>query len=201
LLVARAAAASPAAGGFANPGSGVVKVPAREAQAASPPAPTVAAAAAGPLATATATRGVAALQLGVCPGMLLQAGRAAEPVAPAAVAAPTSAAAGLSGSPTGDWGPAVSSSSRPRSVVSKVPTAAATPPANIGGGVHQGAAPAVEDAEQGMCVVCLAARSCVLMWPCRHLCCCGACSQLLQARAAACPMCRRDVREHLEVYV
>lgn len=55
--------------------------------------------------------------------------------------------------------------------------------------------------EEGMCVVCLDAKRSVLLLPCRHLCCCGDCSQLLQARAAPCPMCRQDVREHMEVYV
>jgi hypothetical protein len=46
------------------------------------------------------------------------------------------------------------------------------------------------------CVVCMAARSCVLQLPCGHLCCCKACMDLLVSKAPECPMCRTEVTEY-----
>jgi hypothetical protein len=46
------------------------------------------------------------------------------------------------------------------------------------------------------CVVCMAARSCVLQAPCGHLCCCETCMQLLLNKGRECPMCRSKVAEY-----
>jgi hypothetical protein len=92
-----------------------------------------------------------------------------------------------------------SSSSAAQQVQTKVADSkgvlgAASPPASMGGSRQQGV-------EKGMCVVCWAARSRVLMLPCRHLCCCRQCWGKVQAGAPDCPMCRQEVQGHLEVYV
>jgi hypothetical protein len=56
--------------------------------------------------------------------------------------------------------------------------------------VHQAIKPHKE------CVVCMAARSCVLQLPCGHLCCCQACMELLRGKSQECPMCRTRVTDY-----
>jgi hypothetical protein len=51
------------------------------------------------------------------------------------------------------------------------------------------------------CVVCWEEEPCVLLLPCRHLCCCEGCSQALQAAGKKeCPMCRAAVEQHIPVF-
>jgi hypothetical protein len=50
------------------------------------------------------------------------------------------------------------------------------------------------------CVVCWEEEPCVLLLPCRHLCCCEGCSQALQAAGKQCPMCRAAVEQHISVF-
>jgi hypothetical protein len=57
-----------------------------------------------------------------------------------------------------------------------------------------------EDVEPGMCAVCWDARSSVCMLPCRHMCCCSSCAVTLQAKGSACPMCRQEVKDQMEVF-
>ncbi|XP_038046668.1 E3 ubiquitin-protein ligase SPL1-like [Patiria miniata] len=59
-----------------------------------------------------------------------------------------------------------------------------------------------------MCVVCYDKVKNILILPCRHLCCCKECLDLItgsarsQGNAAAkCPLCRRAITSSLEVYV
>jgi hypothetical protein len=47
------------------------------------------------------------------------------------------------------------------------------------------------------CVVCMEARCCVLQLPCRHLCFCEACMELLRGKSQECPMCRTQVTEYV----
>jgi hypothetical protein len=104
--------------------------------------------------------------------------------------------------PRGSEAAASSSSGakQPRAVASSTGAVPAAAPAGAVGadGTSQ---LGVEDVEEGMCVVCWAAKRRVLMWPCRHLCCCSQCSVVLQAQGAPCPMYRQDVRDHLEIYM
>jgi hypothetical protein len=124
--------------------------------------------------------------------------------APAASPGAVAAAGGCSGAGRPHIGSeaAASSSSaatQPQVVANTDAVGAATFSAATGAG--SSSQEEVEGVEEGMCVVCWAAKRRVLLLPCRHLCCCRHCSVVLQAQGAPCPMCRQDVREHMEVYV
>jgi hypothetical protein len=129
---------------------------------------------------------------------------AAAAAAPAvAVAAPSEAAAVSGVLPAQVLGsaPCPGSSSSPQqqtqgTAVKKSAAAAARKGPGAAGTKQAGL-----DREPGVCVVCMDARSCILMLPCRHLCCCGPCFEVLQARSPECPMCRCEVTQHLEVYI
>jgi hypothetical protein len=127
---------------------------------------------------------------------------AAPTASPPAVAAGggTAGPGAAASPPMGSETAASSSSGVMQTVTSSTGAARAAAPAGAVGanGTSQ---LGVEDVEEGMCVVCWAAKRRVLMLPCCHLCCCSQCSLVLQAQGAPCPMCRQDVREHLKVYV
>ena len=54
-----------------------------------------------------------------------------------------------------------------------------------------------------MCSVCLEREKTVLLLPCRHLCLCSGCSAELEASPehGNCPMCRKYIEKHVEIYV
>jgi hypothetical protein len=91
-----------------------------------------------------------------------------------------------------------SSSPSQRETMTVTVAAGAAPLATDAG---SGAQQDVGGAEEGECVVCLSARSRVLMLPCRHMCCCSQCWLTLQAKSSACPLCRQEVKEHIEAFV
>ena len=64
---------------------------------------------------------------------------------------------------------------------------------------HRGAPPPPSGAESGdgVCVVCMEARSCVLLLPCAHMCLCDRCAPLLRQ----CPVCRVAVQQRIRAYI
>jgi hypothetical protein len=55
--------------------------------------------------------------------------------------------------------------------------------------------------EEKLCVVCQDQYKCVIVIPCRHLCLCGDCSQIIQHTTRTCPICRQDFDKVLTVYM
>jgi hypothetical protein len=64
-----------------------------------------------------------------------------------------------------------------------------------------GSATPQPDAEETLCVVCMDAPKDHIIVPCGHMCVCGACAeQLTKTRTPTCPVCRRVIRETMEVF-
>ncbi|KAK7261368.1 hypothetical protein RIF29_27677 [Crotalaria pallida] len=53
----------------------------------------------------------------------------------------------------------------------------------------------------GECVICLSEPRDITVLPCRHMCMCSGCANLLKAHAAKCPICRHPVERLLEIKV
>jgi hypothetical protein len=58
-----------------------------------------------------------------------------------------------------------------------------------------------EEQESKLCIVCQDRRKCVIILPCRHLCLCTECCTVIQRELGTCPICRRDVRRTMKIYV
>lgn len=46
------------------------------------------------------------------------------------------------------------------------------------------------------CIICLDAPRSMIFWPCKHVVVCTACSKLVMASGALCPMCREVIADH-----
>jgi len=55
-----------------------------------------------------------------------------------------------------------------------------------------------EEHENRMCVICQEEQKSVLLMPCRHLCCCKACSRRQELKS--CPLCRKEITQKIDVY-
>jgi hypothetical protein len=190
LMLMRGTPGSPAGDRRQPP---VGEVPVWLAGAASPPVLPPAAAAAVPAINAAARPGLA-VPLG-SPAAAVAAPAAAQGVEALA------AAQGVAGTPVDGGGPLIQACSSSDTSSKQAVTQQAAAAAQLQSGQRSAAQQPEEDVEQGMCAVCWAARSRVLMLPCRHLCCCSGCWLMLQAKGSPCPMCRQEVKEHIEVYV
>ena len=54
--------------------------------------------------------------------------------------------------------------------------------------------------EEKLCVICQDQVKCIILLPCRHFCLCNVCLETLAADYATCPICRREVLDHLRIY-
>ena len=55
--------------------------------------------------------------------------------------------------------------------------------------------------EEMLCVVCLSEKKMILLQPCNHLCLCVNCVDPVLKQNRICPMCRKDVRQWIKVYL
>lgn len=55
--------------------------------------------------------------------------------------------------------------------------------------------------EEKLCVVCLTNNKCVILMPCRHLCMCNDCSEIIERTSQSCPICRTDFDRRVTVYM
>lgn len=55
--------------------------------------------------------------------------------------------------------------------------------------------------EEKLCVVCLTNNKCVILMPCRHLCMCTDCSDVIDSTSRSCPICRTDFDRRVTVYM
>jgi RING finger protein 26 len=53
---------------------------------------------------------------------------------------------------------------------------------------------------QRMCVVCQEREKTVVLMPCRHLCLCDVCGDAASSQVKACPLCRRQIVNKINVY-
>merc|ERR1719453_2461438 len=54
-------------------------------------------------------------------------------------------------------------------------------------------------ANEALCVVCLMEDRDTAIIPCRHLCLCSACSEIVRLRSQTCPICRHPMRSLLQL--
>merc|ERR1719453_2581933 len=54
-------------------------------------------------------------------------------------------------------------------------------------------------ANEALCVVCLMEERDTAIIPCRHLCLCSACSDIVRLRSQSCPICRHPMRSLLQI--
>ena len=59
----------------------------------------------------------------------------------------------------------------------------------------------VQDQENMLCVVCQDRDKCIIILPCRHLCLCSVCSDIIQRELGVCPICRENVGRTMKIYV
>eukprot|EP00760_Papus_ankaliazontas_P006700 PhM_4_TR13141/c0_g1_i1/m.58403 len=64
-------------------------------------------------------------------------------------------------------------------------------PANNSGGVELGTV--IPDSEDNVCVVCLCEPKDTTVLPCRHMCLCMGCAEIVKAQTNKCPMCRQAI--------
>jgi len=55
--------------------------------------------------------------------------------------------------------------------------------------------------EDRLCCICQDHEKCIMMLPCRHLCICERCQQLLKNHGNSCPMCRKPVKQMIKAYL
>jgi len=55
--------------------------------------------------------------------------------------------------------------------------------------------------EDRLCCICQDHEKCIMMLPCRHLCICERCQQLLKSHGNSCPMCRKPVKQMIKAYL
>jgi len=55
--------------------------------------------------------------------------------------------------------------------------------------------------EDKLCCVCQDMEKCIMMLPCRHLCICARCQELLRVRTNTCPICRKPVKQMIKAYL
>ncbi|XP_017779031.1 PREDICTED: uncharacterized protein LOC108564480 isoform X1 [Nicrophorus vespilloides] len=60
---------------------------------------------------------------------------------------------------------------------------------------------AVEESENACCVICRERLKCVVILPCKHLCLCTECTNVMHLFRRRCPICRTFVENTLTVYV
>ena len=58
-----------------------------------------------------------------------------------------------------------------------------------------------KERDSQLCIVCQDNKKCVILLPCRHLCLCKKCKFAILDRDNACPVCRQDIHETLNVFV
>jgi Zinc finger, C3HC4 type (RING finger) len=59
----------------------------------------------------------------------------------------------------------------------------------------------LQEQEEKLCVVCLTNNKCVILMPCRHLCMCTDCSDVIDNTSRLCPICRTDFDRRVTVYM
>jgi hypothetical protein len=58
-----------------------------------------------------------------------------------------------------------------------------------------------DDTDSNLCIICQDARKSVVLFPCRHLCLCAACSDNLSRYRRECPLCRTPIFRQINVFV
>ncbi|XP_078659105.1 baculoviral IAP repeat-containing protein 7-like [Branchiostoma floridae x Branchiostoma belcheri] len=55
--------------------------------------------------------------------------------------------------------------------------------------------------EERMCKICMDERSCMVLIPCGHMCCCEGCVQMVRSRGGRCPVCRGRIQRVQKTFV